>query len=112
MHAKYGVVDDDWALVGTYNANAFGARLALETAVVVSDPRFVAKVAARHERDLARCHRVDVAAVEGRSFWTRELDACARAVMSLVDLALWPGGGRRGGGAAPALGCASPRTVP
>ncbi len=102
MHAKYGVVDDDWALVGTYNANAFGARLAVETAVVVSDPRFVAKVAARYERDLARCDRVDAAAVEGRSFWTRELDACAHAAMSVVDLALWPRGGRRIAAAGPA----------
>jgi cardiolipin synthase len=49
LHSKFAVIDDDWATVGSFNANITSVAFAHETALFVYDPAFTAR--------LARCFR-------------------------------------------------------
>jgi cardiolipin synthase A/B len=90
MHAKYALVDDHWSSVGTFNANAASLSVAIETALLLYDPAFNAKLAGRFEIDLAssvRVRRRDL----GRLPWRdRLLDALAHGVMTFGDAILDP----------------------
>jgi cardiolipin synthase len=90
MHAKYSVVDDDWATVGSFNANATSLLWAVELNPFVSAPTFVAELARHFERDLARSREVQAEEVRGRTFFTREADHLYRAAMALTNAILGP----------------------
>lgn len=81
MHAKYAVVDDDWAAVGSYNAVPSSATVTLEVALAIRRPEFVAQLAAQFEEDLADGCPVTLDELASRSFRTRALDGAARALL-------------------------------
>jgi cardiolipin synthase A/B len=58
FHAKYAVVDDDWATVGTLNLNATSMRWANEANLVVRQRPFVQRLASLFEEDLRSCREV------------------------------------------------------
>jgi cardiolipin synthase A/B len=59
MHAKYALADDDWCLIGTFNANVASVAFAIEVALVSHRAADAAAVAAQLQRDLAVSRRVD-----------------------------------------------------
>jgi cardiolipin synthase len=90
MHAKYAVVDGDWATVGSFNANATSLLWAVELNPFVSAPGFVAELARHFEHDLAHSREVRPEEVRARTFVTREIDHFYRAVMALTNTILGP----------------------
>jgi cardiolipin synthase A/B len=83
MHSKYALVDDDWCLIGTFNANV---AFAIEVAVVshrASDP---AVVGAQLQRDLAVSRRVDTGRLRAIPLRRRILGRLAAFLMSLANV--------------------------
>lgn len=78
LHSKFALVDDDWSMVGTYNANTIGLRFANETNLIVTERRFVAELAAVFARDLAQCHAVSLESTQARR-WSVRLHQAALA---------------------------------
>jgi cardiolipin synthase A/B len=95
MHSKYAVVDDDWCLVGTFNANPVSIAVAIEIAALASGPLAAGGIA-QMERDLAasRCVApVRTTATPNtrpapRALWRRILDRGARWLLVIADLIL------------------------
>lgn len=65
LHAKVGVVDEDWATVGSSNIDPLSLLLNLEANVVVHDAPFARSVAAEFEAALAVSRRVDMRELGG-----------------------------------------------
>jgi cardiolipin synthase A/B len=65
LHAKVGVVDEDWATVGSSNIDPLSLLLNLEANVVVHDAPFARSVAAEFESAIAVSHRVDMRELSG-----------------------------------------------
>jgi cardiolipin synthase A/B len=65
LHAKVGVVDEDWATVGSSNIDPLSLLLNLEANVLVHDAAFARSVAAEFESALAVSHRVDMRELSG-----------------------------------------------
>lgn len=59
MHAKYAVIDDDWCLVGTFNANVVSVAFAIEVALVSHRAEDAAEAATQMTRDFAASRSVD-----------------------------------------------------
>jgi cardiolipin synthase A/B len=53
LHSKIAVVDDDWCTVGTFNINPTSVACVHELNVFVTEPSFVARVAAQIAADLS-----------------------------------------------------------
>ncbi|MFN3884314.1 MAG: cardiolipin synthase ClsB [Rhodocyclaceae bacterium] len=69
LHAKVGVVDDDWATVGSSNIDPFSLLLAREANVIVQDDRFNAVLRASLGRAIAE-EAVEITAADlHRSGW-------------------------------------------
>ncbi|WP_437972984.1 phosphatidylserine/phosphatidylglycerophosphate/cardiolipin synthase family protein [Sorangium sp. So ce295] len=58
LHAKFAVIDDDWATVGTFNANSTSLRWVSEANLIVKQPAFVRDAARLFEQDLGRSEAV------------------------------------------------------
>lgn len=58
FHAKYALVDDDWATVGTFNLNATSLRWVNEANFIVRQRPFVHRLASVFEADLRSCREV------------------------------------------------------
>jgi cardiolipin synthase len=59
MHSKYALVDDDWCLIGTFNANVASVLFAIEVALVSQNQADVSQAEHQMLEDLARSRRVD-----------------------------------------------------
>ncbi|MDO8303219.1 MAG: phosphatidylserine/phosphatidylglycerophosphate/cardiolipin synthase family protein [Sedimentisphaerales bacterium] len=58
MHAKTAVIDDAWAIVGSYNFDHRSLFHNLESAVLVADPAFAKKLCERMAADIAQCTEI------------------------------------------------------
>ncbi|HEU4409781.1 MAG TPA: phosphatidylserine/phosphatidylglycerophosphate/cardiolipin synthase family protein [Polyangiaceae bacterium] len=58
FHAKYALVDDDWATVGTFNLNPTSLRWVNEANFLVRQRPFVHRLASIFETDLRSCREV------------------------------------------------------
>ena len=65
LHAKVGLVDDEWATVGSSNIDPLSLLLNLEANVIVRDPGFSAELSGEFESALAVAHQVESATVQG-----------------------------------------------
>lgn len=90
MHAKYAVVDDAWASIGTFNVNPVSVGLSNEVNLFVFDPPFVACVAEQFQRDVAASRLVTLEEVEARSLWQRVADDLAKEFWDATDLVFGP----------------------
>ena len=61
LHAKVGVVDDDWATVGSSNIDPLSLLLNLEANVVVRDKSFATELAAQFDEAVAASTEIDPA---------------------------------------------------
>jgi Na+:H+ antiporter, NhaA family len=86
MHAKYALVDDDWCLIGTFNANVASVAFAIEVALVSQRPADATAVAAQLERDLAVSRPVDAARLGAISLGRRILGRIAALLMRLANV--------------------------
>jgi cardiolipin synthase A/B len=59
LHAKVGVVDDDWATVGSSNIDPLSLLLNLEANIVVRDKSFAAELAAQFDAAVAASTEID-----------------------------------------------------
>ena len=59
LHAKFALVDDDWATVGTFNANPTSLRWANEANLFVNDAEFAREAEREFLADLAVSRRVE-----------------------------------------------------
>jgi hypothetical protein len=85
LHAKFGLIDDDWATVGTFNANIASVRYSNEANLFVYDLAFVARVAALFESDLARCERLTTEGLRARPLFERVADILANNAMAALE---------------------------
>jgi len=88
MHSKYALVDDDWCLVGTFNANLASVAFAIEVAVVSHDPADVSDAEAQMLKDLALSRRVDEDWLQRVSSWRRFWNNIASLVMRSANVLL------------------------
>jgi cardiolipin synthase len=65
LHAKVGVVDEDWATVGSSNIDPLSLLLNLEANVVVRDAGFARSVSAQFEAAIAVSRQVDMQQLGG-----------------------------------------------
>jgi cardiolipin synthase A/B len=86
VHAKFAVIDDDWATVGTFNANAISLRYANEVNLFVYDRSYVAEAARLFERDLLRSNAVTARALEGHPWYERLHDLLADQFFAMLEL--------------------------
>lgn len=87
FHAKYALVDDDWATVGTFNANPSSIGLANETNLLFHDPEVVARLGALFLEDQG--HALEMTRARARRpFFKRIVDEVARDILNLADL-IW-----------------------
>lgn len=68
LHAKTAVVDDAWAVVGTYNMNHRSLFHDLEDVVVIVDPAFARRLREQTLADIANCHELTREEHESRSW--------------------------------------------
>ena len=68
LHAKIGLVDDDWATVGSSNIDPLSLLLNLEANVIVSDAQFSRELTGHVEQALAVSREVTAAPVP-RGWW-------------------------------------------
>lgn len=70
LHAKTAVIDDAWAIIGSYNFDHRSLFHQLEAVAVVADPAFAARLRGQTLADMAQCHEVSPLAYELRP-WTQ-----------------------------------------
>jgi len=70
-HAKAGIIDSDWLMVGSANLDNRSMRLNFEVTAVVLCQDFARQVAAMLEVDFARCREVGASDYSGRAWWFR-----------------------------------------
>ncbi len=58
MHAKTAVIDDAWAIVGSYNFDHRSLFYNLESAVLVADPAFAKKLREQTVADVVQCTEI------------------------------------------------------
>jgi cardiolipin synthase len=58
MHGKTAVIDDSWAIVGSYNFDHRSLFHNLESAVVIADHSFSKKLREQTISDIARCQEI------------------------------------------------------
>jgi len=85
MHSKYALVDDDWCLIGTFNANVASVAFAIEVALVSHRPSDGAAVAAQFQRDLALSRLVDGVRLREIPLYRRILGRLAAILMTLAN---------------------------
>ncbi|MBI3830231.1 MAG: DUF2062 domain-containing protein [Planctomycetes bacterium] len=80
LHAKTAVIDDAWAVVGSYNINQRSLFHDLEDVVVIADTSFARSLRDQTLADLARCHEVTQEEHESRP-WPQMLAESAAYMM-------------------------------
>jgi cardiolipin synthase len=80
LHAKTAVIDDCWAIVGSYNFDHRSLFHQLEDVAVVADPDFAITLRKQTFMDLACCHQVTLWEHESRSWLQLILESSAGLV--------------------------------
>lgn len=80
LHAKTAVIDDAWAIVGSYNFDHRSLLHQLEAVAVVTDPGFARRLRDQTMADLAKCREVTLVEHESRSWRTMLLESAAYSV--------------------------------
>lgn len=80
LHAKIGLVDDDWATVGSSNIDPLSLLLNLEANVIVRDADFNAELSAQFDAALAVSDEIDPT----RKYRAGVIGALGRAVVAWV----------------------------
>ncbi len=60
MHAKYALIDDDWATLGSTNMDYLSLMTNREANIIIHQPRTVAKMADHFTRDCAASESIDM----------------------------------------------------
>ena len=89
MHSKYAIVDDNWCLIGTFNANVVSVAFAIEVALVSRRPADVSQAAAQLVLDLAGSRIVDEHFLAQVGFFRRVLGHLAALLVILANLIFW-----------------------
>ncbi len=84
MHAKVGLFDGRWAVVGSSNLDRQSLRHSYELNVVLEGREPVERLEQAYARDLARSEPVDVPHLAARGGWERIGDALAGWLLRLV----------------------------
>lgn len=90
LHAKYAVIDDDWATVGSFNANPSSVAMANELNVFVNDRAFVERVEALFQRDVGHSRQVTLEERKQRPPMRRLADYGALQVLKALDFIAGP----------------------
>lgn len=61
LHAKYAIIDDDWATLGSTNLDYLSLRRNREANIMISDHAVIKDLKADFESDLKKCFEVDAA---------------------------------------------------
>jgi cardiolipin synthase len=85
MHSKYALVDDEWCLIGTFNANVASVAFAIEVALVSHRASDGAAVAEQLQKDLAGSRLVDAARLRAIPRLRRMLGRLAALLMGLAN---------------------------
>ncbi|MDB4995721.1 MAG: Cardiolipin synthetase [Myxococcaceae bacterium] len=85
VHAKFAVVDDDWATIGTFNANPTSLRWAMEANLIVHRPAFVSEVSALFVSDREKSDLVTQETLASLSRVDTWKDRAARKVLDWVE---------------------------
>jgi cardiolipin synthase len=85
VHAKFAVIDDDWATIGTFNANATSLRWAMEANLIVERPAFVDEVSALFVDDRAKSDPVTKETLSRLSIFDAWKGFAARAILGWVE---------------------------
>lgn len=80
LHAKVAVIDDAWAIVGSYNFDRRSLFHQLEAVAMIADPGFAVRLRAQLLGDFARCHEVTLFEHESRSWRRMLLESAAYAL--------------------------------
>ena len=75
IHCKTLVVDSRVSLIGSINFDPRSFALNAECAVIVADDDLASRMERAFSQDIERCHRIELAAVNGRSMLARARDA-------------------------------------
>lgn len=88
MHAKVGIIDNNWATVGSANLDPFSLLVAREANIVVRDADFCAQLRAQLLTEIkTHCRKITQAQWALRSGWHRMLRAfSARLLFKLLSL--------------------------
>jgi cardiolipin synthase len=85
MHSKYALVDDEWCLVGTFNANVASVLFAIEVALVSRNRQHASAVESQMLQDFARSVLVDERRVRAVGFLRGIMDRLASTLMTLAN---------------------------
>lgn len=88
LHSKYGLVDEQWATVGSFNVIGSSLRLTVETNLAVRDATFIRAVAAQFDADLQRSCQIDAKTLDQRPVTSRVLDALAQGLLLALNRVL------------------------
>lgn len=83
MHAKTAVIDDRFAMIGSYNLDERSRAKNLEVNVAVEDDAFATHVRTWFDRDVERAHRVDLYEWRARPLVRRGVEYVAYALRKL-----------------------------
>ncbi|HEY2342886.1 MAG TPA: phospholipase D-like domain-containing protein, partial [Chthoniobacteraceae bacterium] len=78
LHQKVALVHDDFAAVGSINADYRSFHLNFELALLVADTKFAGEVTSMLTEDFAHCRRVDLGEYARRPWWFRAAVRVAR----------------------------------
>lgn len=84
MHAKVGLFDRRWAIIGSSNLDRQSFEHSYEVNLLLEGGGVAERVAAMFAEDLDTCRVMDVAALQGRSWWDRLLDRLSALVLRFV----------------------------
>ncbi len=74
LHAKYSIVDDNWAAIGSTNLDNLSFTFNYEGNLVSSDPQFIHNLAGIFLHDKSESQRVTLQEWQNRSRWNRFLE--------------------------------------
>jgi cardiolipin synthase len=83
MHAKTAIIDDKFAMIGSYNLDERSRAKNLEVNVAVEDDDFAKHVRTWFDRDVARAQRVDLYEWRARPLLRRGVEYVAYALRKL-----------------------------
>ena len=84
LHAKTVVVDDAWSIVGSMNFDNRSLALNSETAAVVQDSSFAARMTSMFNDDLARSGEILLEAYKKRGVLQRALERVAHLLSRVL----------------------------
>jgi cardiolipin synthase A/B len=85
VHAKFAVIDGDWATVGTFNANPTSLRWAMEANLIVHRRSFAREVRSLFAADLAQSDAVTKETLARLSPIDAWKDRAARTILDWVE---------------------------